>query len=80
MRFTDLQPWGHKVSKGPKEPFSKLRINIGVVYDTWWILQISRIIANNRAFLAFLVCRSVRIIRYSDRQGKKHFELGKGHP
>ena len=70
MRCTDFQPWGLKVPKGTKEPFSKLRINIEVVYGTWWILQISRIIANNRAFLAYLVFPPVRIIRYLDRQGK----------
>ena len=80
MRCTYFQSWGLKVPKGTKEPFSKLRINIEVVYGTWWILQISRIIANNRAFLAYLVFPPVRIILYLDRQGKKPFELGKGHP
>ena len=33
-RFMKLQPWGQKASKLPKEPFYKLRINIGVVYGT----------------------------------------------
>ena len=41
-----MQPWDQKVSKGPKETFSTLRINIRVVYGTWRKLQISQIIVH----------------------------------
>ena len=46
MRFTDLQPWGLKVSKGTKETFSKLKISIRSAYVTLKVFQLIRIIAN----------------------------------
>ena len=43
-RFTDMKPWGQKVFKLPKAPFSSLRINFRVVYNTLWSLRYLQII------------------------------------
>ena len=37
--FTDMHQGDQKVSKGPKETLSNLRINIGLVYETLGNLQ-----------------------------------------
>ena len=42
--FTDMHQGDQKVSKVPKETFSNLRINIGLVYDTLGNLQLLQII------------------------------------
>ena len=79
MRFTDLQPWGQKASKLPKEPFYKLRINIWVVYGTWGNLRYLRIIVYFWHNWWNFASPAQRIIQYLDRQGKNNFELGRVH-
>ena len=42
MRFMDLHPWDLKVSKDPKETFSKLKIDMRVIYGTLRKFRISQ--------------------------------------
>ena len=73
-RFTDMRPWDQKVSKVPKETYSRLKIGIGAVHGTWGKLQILSIIVH---FLEMSILPSVRNIGYLDRQGKFFLNLFK---
>ena len=73
-RFSDMQPWDSKVSKVPKETYSRLRIGIGAVHGTCGKLQILSIIVH---FLEMSILPSVRNIGYLDRQGKFFLNLFK---
>ena len=46
MHFTDMRPWGQKLSKVSKETFSKLRTHIKVIWGTLENFQIMQIIVH----------------------------------